>query len=159
MAFARELGFEDFAQPAGGCCFLTDESYSVKLKDMWDNRGNKDYELDDIMLLKVGRHIRPCAAFKLIVAREEGEVNFLSGYRKNHQSINTVSHNGPIALVDGDSLSDDQIQLAGSIIARYSKGRESDKVVMQYNDGINPGREFVVTPFRSEDQLRSWLIS
>ncbi|RZV46494.1 MAG: tRNA (5-methylaminomethyl-2-thiouridylate)-methyltransferase, partial [Sphingomonadaceae bacterium] len=59
MALAARFGFEDYAQPAGGCCFLTDQSYSVKLQDLWDNRGSKRYELDDIMLLKVGRHIRP----------------------------------------------------------------------------------------------------
>jgi hypothetical protein len=39
-------------------CFLTDESYSAKLVDLWKARGTKDYELDDVMLLKVGRHIK-----------------------------------------------------------------------------------------------------
>ena len=83
MALAREFGFEDYAQPAGGCCFLTDHSYSVKLQDLWDNRGSRRYELDDIMLLKVGRHIRPEPHYKLIVSREEGENKFLSGYKKH----------------------------------------------------------------------------
>jgi len=92
MALAQQFGFEDYAQPAGGCCFLTDQNYAVKLQDLWDNRGHKTYELDDIMLLKVGRHIRPCKAFKLIIAREEGETRFLSGYKKQFQSIKTVSH-------------------------------------------------------------------
>lgn len=59
LALAKQFGFDDFAQPAGGCCFLTDESYSRKLADLWQAQGRKDYELDDIMLLKVGRHIRP----------------------------------------------------------------------------------------------------
>ena len=90
MALATKLGFEGYAQPAGGCCFLTDRSYSVKLQDLWDNRGNREYELDDIMLLKVGRHIRPNASFKLIIAREEGENQFLSGYKRQFQTINTV---------------------------------------------------------------------
>ena len=27
IALAAEFGFEDYAQPAGGCCFLTDKSY------------------------------------------------------------------------------------------------------------------------------------
>ncbi|NNG13326.1 MAG: tRNA (5-methylaminomethyl-2-thiouridylate)-methyltransferase, partial [Halobacteria archaeon] len=58
MALARQFGFEDYAQPAGGCCFLTDEQYSVKLADLWVTRGKREYDLDDIMLLKVGRHLR-----------------------------------------------------------------------------------------------------
>ena len=65
MALAQEYGFNDYAQPAGGCCFLTDESYSLKLVDLWKARGKKDYDLDDVMLLKVGRHIRPKQNFKL----------------------------------------------------------------------------------------------
>src|SRR3990167_8333718 len=71
MALATQFGLLDYAQPAGGCCFLTDESYSRKLADLWQSQGRKDYELDDIMLLKVGRHIRPAPHYKLIVSREE----------------------------------------------------------------------------------------
>ena len=82
IALAEALGLHDYAQPAGGCCFLTDERYSAKLADLWESRGERDYELDDIMLLKVGRHIRPAPHFKLIVGREEGENRYLEGYRK-----------------------------------------------------------------------------
>jgi hypothetical protein len=74
------------------------------LQDLWDNRGRREYELDDIMLLKVGRHIRPSSAFKLIIAREEGETRYLSGYRKQFQTIKTVSHGGPLALIEGAQL-------------------------------------------------------
>jgi len=52
MALAEKFGFDDYAQPAGGCCFLTDKAYSVKLTDLWASRGKRDYEIDDIMLLK-----------------------------------------------------------------------------------------------------------
>ncbi len=126
MALAAHFGFEDYAQPAGGCCFLTDRSYSVKLQDLWNNRGNKQYELDDIMLLKVGRHIRPSKDFKLIIAREEGETRYLSGYRHQFQTIKTVSHGGPLALVEGAQLDAEQLELACAITARFSQGRDAD---------------------------------
>ncbi|HSS65797.1 MAG TPA: tRNA (5-methylaminomethyl-2-thiouridylate)-methyltransferase, partial [Gammaproteobacteria bacterium] len=67
FALAASFGIEDYAQPAGGCCFLTDSSYSSKLEDLWRARGDREYELDDIMLLKVGRHLRPRNNFKLII--------------------------------------------------------------------------------------------
>jgi tRNA U34 2-thiouridine synthase MnmA/TrmU len=70
MALAAQFGFSDYATPAGGCCFLTDEAYSRKLVDLWQARGKREYEMDDIMLLKVGRHIRPAPHYKLIVGRE-----------------------------------------------------------------------------------------
>ena len=100
MALAAKFGLDDFAQPAGGCCFLTDESYSNKLADLWKARNERRYELDDIMLLKVGRHLRPQPHYKLIISREEGENRFLEGYRYQFTSITTVSCPGPLALVD-----------------------------------------------------------
>jgi tRNA-uridine 2-sulfurtransferase len=133
IELARQFGFEDYAQPAGGCCFLTDENYSVRLQDLWDNRGQKKYDLDDIMLLKVGRHIRPEAGFKLIIAREEGETRFLSGYKNQFQSIKTISHSGPLALVEGETLNPQQIELACAIIARFSKGKNADQVELNYS--------------------------
>ena len=102
MALARKFGFEDYAQPAGGCCFLTDKQYSVKLADLWATRGTREYDLDDIMLLKVGRHLRPRPNFKIIVGREEGENRFLEGYRKRFVHMLPTSHTGPLVLLDGE---------------------------------------------------------
>ena len=79
MALAKQFGISDYPSPAGGCCFLTDESYSRKLRDLWAFRGTKDYTMDDIVLLKAGRHIRPLPTFKIIVGRDETENHFLSG--------------------------------------------------------------------------------
>ena len=119
--------FQDYAQPAGGCCFLTDRQYSVKLKDLWRTRGRRDYELDDVMLLKVGRHLRPRPHFKLIIAREDGENQFLLGYRRQFTHFQTVSHPGPLALLDGEAGGDDLI-LAARLVARFSQGRAATKV-------------------------------
>jgi tRNA U34 2-thiouridine synthase MnmA/TrmU len=127
MDLARQFGLTDYAQPAGGCCFLTDESYSRKLADLWQARGKRDYELDDIMLLKVGRHIRPRPHFKLIVAREEGEGNFLQGYRSSYIHLYPVSHAGPLVLIDGE-IDDNDAALAARILARFSQGRDADSV-------------------------------
>ena len=158
MALAREFGFEDYAQPAGGCCFLTDQSYSVKLQDLWDNRGNREYELDDIMLLKVGRHIRPSKAFKLIIAREEGETNFLSGYRHQFQTIKTLSHAGPLALVEGEQLDAEQLELACAITARFSKGRDAESVELRFSDREQNARSIRVKPLAAAEIRKDWVI-
>ena len=86
IALAKSLGFEDWAQPAGGCCFLTDPEYSNRLGDMWRSRNVREYSLDDIMLLKVGRHLRPNPNFKLLIGRDAGENNYLEGYKKKEIS-------------------------------------------------------------------------
>jgi tRNA-specific 2-thiouridylase len=158
MALAAQFGFEDYAQPAGGCCFLTDRSYSVKLQDLWDNRGRREYELDDIMLLKVGRHIRPSNAFKLIIAREEGETRYLSGYRRQYQTIKTVSHGGPLALVEGEPLDAEQLELACAITARFSQGRDAESVELQFSDREQSLRSIHVRPLRAEQIPADWVI-
>ena len=159
MRLAAEFGFEDYAQPAGGCCFLTNEAYSVKLRDLWDNRGRREYELDDIMLLKVGRHIRPAAGFKLIIAREEGENNFLEGYRRQYQTIRTVSHPGPLALVEGEALDDESLELACAITARFSQGRDADSVELRFSDREQSTRMIQVKPLAPGAIEQDWIIA
>lgn len=127
IALAKSFGFDEYSQPAGGCCFLTDVRYASKLSDLWRARGVRDYELDDIMLLKVGRHIRPALNYKLIVGREEGENNFLEGYRKRFLHLRITNFRGPLALVDGNP-NRDELELAARILARYSQGRAASHV-------------------------------
>lgn len=130
IALARRLGIQEWAQPAGGCCFLTDANYTVKLQDLWASRQQRQYELDDILLLKVGRHIRPRPHFKLIVAREEGEGNYLNGYRRMYTYLDSVSHPGPMTLIDGQ-VDEDDLELAARIVARYSQGRNAGSVEVE----------------------------
>lgn len=127
---AEQFEIKEFAQPAGGCCFLTDASYSKKLADLWESRGKRDYELDDIVLLKVGRHLRPKPYFKIIIGREEGENNFLEGYRNQYVSLQSISHNGPIALIDGEAGAED-LHLAARLLARFGAGRDSNAVTVE----------------------------
>ncbi|MEW8462514.1 MAG: tRNA (5-methylaminomethyl-2-thiouridylate)-methyltransferase [Candidatus Thiodiazotropha endolucinida] len=157
MALAAQFGIEDYAQPAGGCCFLTDEQYAVKLKDLWNARGSKQYELDDIMLLKVGRHLRPSSRFKVIIAREEGEANFLQGYRKRYPHINTVSHGGPLALIDGE-INERDIELIGRVVARYSQGRNAAEVELRFTDLSGDSRSLKVVPMPAHQVPKEWLI-
>ncbi|HEB77256.1 MAG TPA: tRNA (5-methylaminomethyl-2-thiouridylate)-methyltransferase [Methylothermaceae bacterium] len=156
MELARRFGLVDYAQPAGGCCFLTDENYSRKLADLWQARGSRDYELDDIMLLKVGRHIRPRPHFKLIVAREEGEGRFLQGYKNRFVHLFPVSHSGPLTLVDGE-VSDEDLELAGRIVARYSQGRDAERVAVK---AVTPAgeRTLEVVPLRPHEIPSQWVL-
>jgi hypothetical protein len=157
MALAQKFGIEDYAQPAGGCCFLTDEQYSHKLADLWQARGTREYEMDDIMLLKVGRHLRPRPHFKLIVSREEGEGKFLQGYRNRFISLGTVSHPGPLALIDGE-VDDDDIELAARIVARYSKGRSADRVELELRDREGEVRTLMVKPAAPHEIPQEWMV-
>ncbi|MES9884847.1 MAG: tRNA (5-methylaminomethyl-2-thiouridylate)-methyltransferase [Sedimenticola sp.] len=157
IALAEEFGFEDYAQPAGGCCFLTDAKYSVKLADLWQAQGHKAYEMDDIMLLKVGRHLRPRPNFKIIISREEGEGNFLQGYRKQFISLKTTSHAGPLGLIDGE-VSGEELELAARILARYSQGKNCDQVEVELTDLEGNSRLLTVAPLGAHEISEGWHI-
>ncbi len=157
MALAKKFGFEDYAQPAGGCCFLTDEAYSHKLADLWQAQGHKAYEMDDIMLLKVGRHLRPSPHYKVIISREQGEGNFLQGYRKQFISLKTTSHAGPLALIDGE-VSEADIEQAARLVARYSQGRTAEEVELEVRHLSGETETLTVKPMLAHEIPKAWII-
>ncbi|MFW5910359.1 MAG: tRNA (5-methylaminomethyl-2-thiouridylate)-methyltransferase [Thiohalospira sp.] len=141
MELAERFGFEEYSQPAGGCCFLTDENFSRKLADLWQARGSKEYDLDDVMLLKMGRHLRPAPNYKLIIAREDGENRFMNGYRKRFHAVRDLDYPGPLALVQGEPDASD-LETAARITVRYGKGRSAERVRAEITP---PGGEPYVT--------------
>ncbi|MEN8175969.1 MAG: tRNA (5-methylaminomethyl-2-thiouridylate)-methyltransferase, partial [Pseudomonadota bacterium] len=131
--------------------------YSVKLADLWSSRGRRDYGLDDIMLLKVGRHIRPRPHFKLIVAREEGESRYLQGYRKEFAHFEVESHGGPVTLVDGEPTAD-ELELSARIVARYSQGRDAGEVTLAFTDRAGVARRMQVAPLPPHEVRSEWML-
>jgi hypothetical protein len=153
---AAQFGIQEWAQPAGGCCFLTNEEYSKKLGDLWQLRGHRDYELDDILLLKVGRHLRPRPHFKLIISREEGEGLFLEGYQYQFDSLIPQSHYGALALIDGVLQDENDLLLAASILARYTQGRDADRVTFDYRQRTGAIRQISVAPIKASELPADW---
>lgn len=158
IQLAEQFGFTEYSQPAGGCCFLTDETYSRKLVDLWDARGDREYDLDDIMLLKVGRHIRPRPHFKLIVSREAGENHYLDGYKNTFTHLFTVSHKGPLALVDGSLETAADQALAARIVARFSQGRDAAEVTVQIQQPDGVGTVLNVAPLPPTEISAEWYV-
>lgn len=115
------------------------------LLDLWRARGESDYGLDDIMLLKVGRHLRPRPCFNLIVGREEGENRHLEGYRRRLVHMIPVSHPGSLVLLDRDAGTDD-LELAARIAAPFSKGRDAAEVTIEVTEKDGAVRDLTVSP-------------
>ena len=163
MALANALDITEYAQPAGGCCFLTDKTYSGKLADLWQARGERNYELDDIMLLKVGRHLRPRPHFKVIISREEGENHYLSGYQRQFILMTTESHPGPIALIDrvtghatDGEMHQDDLELAARLVARYGQGRDAEQVTVKATRPDGAATTLTVAPMHPSEVPDHW---
>ncbi len=156
IALAKQFGFEDFPQPAGGC-LLTDIKYCAKLKDLWRAKDCKDYSRDDIELLKIGRHIRPKSNFKMIIGREQTENEILEKYKTKYTYLYCISHLGPLVLVDGYPSSDD-LNLAARITARFGKGRRADEAKVQICSLDGKPYRMNVIPMPAEQVLQEWYI-
>ncbi len=130
IGLAKELGITEYPCPSGGC-LLTDIGFSNRLKDLFKYNG---YNLNDLHMLKVGRHFRISEACKLIVGRDEHENNKLLSLAKEGDLIfKTEDLPGPIGILRGGLLwESDSHSIAAEIIARYSDGKLEENVEVSF---------------------------
>ncbi len=116
----------DYQQPAGGCCYLTDENYAYKFKEAFRVEGY--ITKDDLLLMSAGRHFRLPSKAKVIVARNEGEVRFLSGFRNRYGCARRLDWKGAFAIIKGEPTEEELDTIAG-LIAYYSKKEPTDVLI------------------------------
>src|SRR5512145_1603598 len=137
IALAGEMGLADWPQPAGGCCFLTDESFSKKFFDLLGAREaageGRHVTQEEILLLTVGRHFRLSPVAKLIVGRGEVENALLEHHVAGRARLEAVGVTGPVALVEGAPSWEERV-LAASIVARYGKGKDLPRVEVEWRE-------------------------
>jgi len=73
IELAKNIGLNGYPNPAGGC-LLTDPEFSKRLRELIKN---DDMNLENVQLLKFGRHFRLRQGTKIIVGRDERESNLL----------------------------------------------------------------------------------
>lgn len=157
LALAQELGVQDFPQPAGGCCYLTDPTYGRKFFDFLRHLSpGRQIRQEDFILLKVGRHLRVSEHLKVIVGRDEAENNFLENYTDGRWALRPVDVLGPLVLLDGD-VSNQELEWAARILARYSDGRDLPQVTVECTLEGNKHR-LTVPPLKSEETTKYLII-
>jgi hypothetical protein len=70
IKMAEQFGIRDYPCPAGGC-LLTDPGFARRMRDLMAHR--PDFSLNDVHLLKFGRHFRLSPSIKLVVGRNEDD--------------------------------------------------------------------------------------
>lgn len=124
IRLAQELGIEEYPQPGGGC-LLTDPSFCRRVEDLIEHN---ELSMDNVQLLKLGRHFRLTPAAKLVVGRDEDENNRLKKLlKKGDLYFETVDLPGPAGLGRGVFSEVEKQQVAG-IIARYTSAEEQVKI-------------------------------
>jgi tRNA-uridine 2-sulfurtransferase len=122
LALAKGLGIQDPPNSAGGC-LLTDPCFSKRVYDLFKHTDGVP-TLNDVELLKMGRHFRLSTDAKLIVGRNQREnemMKFLC--LDDDYCLEAVEFTGPLGILrikkDSD-LRNDLVHIAAGIVGRYS---------------------------------------
>ncbi|MHA2035511.1 MAG: hypothetical protein ACW972_08970 [Promethearchaeota archaeon] len=133
LEFVRKHALLDQYFACGGC-LLTDQNFSNRMRDYLSF--NKSLRMEDISILKEGRHFR-FHNTKIIVGRNEIDNNILLRLKQPDDLIMEVEDiPGPITIIQGE-INEDSLKFAASITLRYSDSKESTGKVVYGKDYQN----------------------
>ncbi|NPA52241.1 MAG: hypothetical protein GXO22_05055 [Aquificae bacterium] len=156
LELAKTLNIDEFEQPAGGCCYLTDENFAKKYQEIISVENT--ISRDDLYLLTIGRHFRLPSGTKVIVTRNEGEGNFVRGLKDRYWFFEPIGK-GAVAIaktIDANPPSKEDLKQIANLIARYSK-TENGKINVKYHSP--QGEESIILGEKLEEAtLENWRI-
>jgi tRNA-specific 2-thiouridylase len=119
LMLAKHFGISEPPNAAGGC-LLTDPSFSRRVKDILDHCDDIP-ALNDIELLKVGRHFRITQDSKLVVGRNKDENEIIKALVADGDVIIEVKeYVGPTCILRCKKYDDLLVRKSAAIAARYS---------------------------------------
>src|SRR4030042_6789332 len=126
MTLAKDFGLTDYPAPAGGC-LLTEPHYAHRLKDLFTYQPDPD--LDDLSLLRIGRHFRFSPSCKIIVGRNKIENEKIWSLSAKGCLLKVEGYGSPTTLIIGE-ITAETLRVAASLCAKYSdaKGIREDEV-------------------------------
>jgi tRNA-uridine 2-sulfurtransferase len=135
LMLAKQFGISDPPNAAGGC-LLTDPAFSKRVKDILDHCDDIP-TLNDIELLKVGRHFRITYDAKLVVGRNKDENEVIKALAADGDIVIEVKeYVGPTCIVRCKNYDDSLLVKCAAIAARYSDAPRQDlcKVSISLNE-------------------------
>jgi tRNA U34 2-thiouridine synthase MnmA/TrmU len=133
LDMAKEFGIEN-PPNAGGGCLLTDPAFGSRAKDLFKHVETPT--VNDIDLLKIGRHFRLDKKTKLIVGRNKDENDVIKALALPNDILFIVrDHMGPVSILRGENLENHKLFCA-AVTLRYSDApKDLDQTVtVQHGD-------------------------
>lgn len=148
MKLAKKWGIENYESPSGGC-LLTDENFSNKIRDhiKYDK-----FDVEDIDVLKWGRHFRLPDSAKLVVSRNQDENEKINEIETKKYIKFSLPLPGPISLISKEALNEDK-ELAAKIALTYSKAKPGDLYEVKIGDEI-----YKVSPFETKENAQKYFV-
>jgi tRNA U34 2-thiouridine synthase MnmA/TrmU len=115
---------KDYPCPAGGC-LLTDPHFAARMRDLLKHC---DATMNDVHLLKMGRHFRLDPKTKAIVGRNELDNKKIQTFARTGDILLELTEmTGPLTLLRGVA-NEAKIRVAAALTARYSKAQSKASV-------------------------------
>jgi tRNA U34 2-thiouridine synthase MnmA/TrmU len=117
IQMAKEYGIEN-PPNAGGGCLLTEPQFGVKAKDLFDHIETPT--INEIDLLKIGRHFRLDEQTKFVVGRNKDENEMIKALAlPGDILLEAKDYVGPVSILRGKNAND-HVKFASSVTLRYS---------------------------------------
>lgn len=146
LDMAKRYGIEN-PPNAGGGCLLTDPTFGLRAKDLFAH--TETPTINDIDLLKIGRHFRLDEQTKFVVGRNKDENEMIKAIALSGDILLHVrDHMGPVSILRGKNV-DTHVKFASAVTLRYSdapKGKQTSVVINKDNT-----KEEIVTQHLEED--------
>lgn len=141
MALAAKYGIKEYPNPAGGC-LLTDPGFAKRVKDLTKYG---ELTVNNLKLLKAGRHFRLSPGAKLVVGRDSEDNKELQSFALPGDIIFKLKDKqGPISILRGGHDAE-LIQRAASIAAYHTKFRDAESLNIDYWTVEDPGRKITLS--------------
>jgi tRNA-uridine 2-sulfurtransferase len=128
MTLAMEFGLNDYPSPAGGC-LLTEPNYAFRLRELLAHE--PDPAMENIDLLRIGRHFRYSPECKVIVGRNKSENAVIESLAQESDYLLRVEGYGsPMTLATGKGAIE-SLQFAAAICARYADVKNLREVAVK----------------------------
>ncbi|MGQ9513782.1 MAG: hypothetical protein ACUVTL_01820 [Thermoproteota archaeon] len=150
IELARSHKISSYSCPSGGC-LLTDPNFAKRLRDLLAHC--PDPSLDEIELLKIGRHFRISEDAKLVVGRNREEnCRLRSLFKRGDVLLEVPNYSCPVSIARG-RLSKEDVLLSARIEARYSDAPKDGNVIVTCRTVDGESETFTVRPAKDEELL------
>jgi tRNA U34 2-thiouridine synthase MnmA/TrmU len=133
LDMAKKYGIEN-PPNAGGGCLLTDPTFGLRAKDLFAH--TETPTINDIDLLKIGRHFRFDEQTKFVVGRNKDENEMIKAIALPGDILfHARDYMGPVSILRGKNV-DVHVKFASSITLRYSdapKGEQASVIINKDN--------------------------
>lgn len=153
IKLAREHGLLENYYACGGC-LLTDDNFTNRMRDSL--KFNKTLKMEDISILKIGRHFR-YKNTKIIVGRNEKENSILLTLKKpNDFILEAKGAPGPITIIQGD-YNDESLNYAAKLTLRYSDLNQLQGQV-KYGANYDKLNNEITVKINSDENLKNFFL-